>query len=103
MGWNLEAPAAFDAVREIVEAIQVIAELGIHGAIALVSARRQAIFLGPSEPLDLIVRSMPALRTRERHRLHFRLLGKEVTLVERHFLMVSDLAELSPDSSATLN
>ena len=78
---DLESTTAARAVDEVVHAIEVISQLRVQRAIAFVGAGGDAVFLRPPKPLDLIVRPVPALRTRKRHRLHLGFFGETIALV----------------------
>ena len=86
---DLEPAAAAFAVDVVVHAIQVIAELGEERTASLVGALRRTILLRSPHPLDLIVRPVPALRTRERHRLHLGFFGETIALVHA-FMIIQD-------------
>ena len=84
MGGDLEPPPAARAVHEVVHSIEVIAELGEERAVTFVSAAGHLLFLRPPQPFDLIVIPVPALRARERHRLHLGLFCEAVALIQSH-------------------
>lgn len=88
---DLEPAAAAFAVDEVVHAIQMIAQLGEERTAALIGALRRTILLRSPQPFDLIVRPVPALRTRERHRLHLGFFGETIALVHT-FIVVQKLA-----------
>jgi hypothetical protein len=62
---NLEPLAARLAGELVVDADQVIAQLGELGAVALVGVAGQPVFLRPAHPLHLVVIRAAAPRTRE--------------------------------------
>src|SRR5436190_22393065 len=62
----------------------MVAHFGKQRAIALVGARRQPVLLGSTNPSDLIVAAVPAVRARQRHRLRFGFFGEEVAFVQCH-------------------
>jgi hypothetical protein len=88
VGRDLVSPSALRAVHRVVNAIQVIAQLLEHGAVPGVSAAGRPLFPLAQEPLNLIVVSMPALWTPERHGLHFGELVEAVPFVQRHAAIV---------------
>src|SRR5689334_8718046 len=88
MRGNLDPPAAVHARDDIIDAVEVIAELGKLRAVAFVRSWREAVFLDAPHPFDLIVGAPSALRTRNRHRPRFRLLVEEVALVQAHGCML---------------
>ena len=81
--WNFKSfAAAYIAARQhIVNAHHVIARLGETRAVLFIGMARRCAFFRASQPAHIILGTLAAERTRERHAFSFRLLVKKVSFV----------------------
>jgi predicted Rossmann fold flavoprotein len=89
LGRNLEFLAARLAGDFIVEAEQVVPELGELGPVVLVGPGRQPVFLGAAHPPNVVFTRSPTLGTLIPPRSGFRSVREQGTLAEGHSHMVA--------------
>jgi hypothetical protein len=81
---NLEALAARLTGELVVDANQVVAQLGELGAVALVGIAGRPVLLGAPDPTQLVIVGAPAARTGVAARALFRTFVEEGAFVEGH-------------------
>jgi hypothetical protein len=93
---NLEALAARLTGEFVVDADEVIAQLGELRPVALVGVGRQAVFLRAAHPAELVVARAPAARAGVAAGALFGSLGEERAFVEGHAGILAVRAPIVP-------
>jgi hypothetical protein len=85
---DLDLLAARLAHDLVVDADEMVAQLGELGPVALVGARWQPVLLDPAHPADAVLVGPPAARAGHLGRTGLGAVGEESAFVERHPVII---------------